>query len=209
MRLQGATALVTGASRGIGAALAAELQGRGARVTGVSRTGADVCDVSDPAQVAALFARTGPVDLLVNNAAVIHRPAPLWDVPLEEWESVLRINVLGTVAMLQAYLPAMNERGSGFVVNLSSGWGRFAAPEQSPYCASKFAVEALTSSVADEVADGVCVIALNPGVIATDMLERAFRGDVAGYPAPAETARAFATLLESLDPSWNGRSVNL
>ena len=207
MKLAGASVVVTGASRGIGAALVPELEARGARVTGVSRSGG--CDVSDPAQVAALFERTGPVDLLVNNAAIIHEPAPLWAVPFEEWESVLRVNVLGTVAMLQAYLPAMNERGAGFVVNLSSTWGRTAAPQQSPYCASKFAVEALTASLAGEVAAGVCVIALNPGVIATDMLEKAFGGDVSGYPSASEAARDFAALLESLDPAWNGRSVSL
>ncbi|MHC4938755.1 MAG: SDR family NAD(P)-dependent oxidoreductase [Planctomycetota bacterium] len=207
MRLEGASVVVTGASRGIGKALVTELEARGARVTGVSRT--QGCDVSDPSQVAELCARTGPVDLLVNNAAIIHEPAPLWEVPFDEWESVLRINVLGTVAMLQAYLPAMNERGSGTVVNLSSGWGRFAAPEQAPYCASKFAVEGLSAAVAEEVADGVCVIALNPGVIATEMLETAFGGDVSGYPTPEETAKSFAELLASLDPSWNGRSVSL
>jgi len=209
LRLDGATALVTGGSRGIGAALVPELEARGARVTAVSRSGPVACDVADPAQVAALFERTGPVDLLVNNAAVIHEPAPLWEVPLAEWEDVLRVNVLGTVALLQAYLPAMNARGSGVCVNLSSTWGRSAAALQSPYCGSKFAVEALTQSVAAEVADGVCVIALNPGVVATGMLARAFGGDVSGYTPPSETARAFASLLERLDATWNGRSVTL
>ncbi|MEM8884016.1 MAG: SDR family oxidoreductase [Planctomycetota bacterium] len=209
MNLVGARVLVTGASRGIGRALMPELVARGAEPIGVARGGAEICDVSDREAVRALYERTGPVDLVINNAAIIHEPAPLWEVPPEEWEQVLRINVLGTVHVLQQYLPAMNERGRGTVVNLSSGWGRFAEAGQSPYCASKFAVEALTQSVAAEVAHGVCVVALNPGVIATDMLSKAFGGDVSSYPTPEETADRFGEFLERLTESDNGRSLDL
>ena len=115
--------LVTGASRGIGLALAEALRAAGDEVLGTSRSGAAdtlVCDVTDPAQVEALAARVGPVDVLVNNAATIHEPAGLVDVPLAEWHRVLETNVIGMVAMLRAFLPAMNRRRSGTVVNLSS-----------------------------------------------------------------------------------------
>lgn len=208
MELSGLKALVTGTSRGIGAALAAALRAEGCAVTGVSRTGKDPCDVSDPAQVAALHERTGPVDLLVNNAGVIHRPARLVDLPLEEWRRLFATNILGTVAMLKAYLPAMNARGAGTIVNVSSTWGRHAAGRQSPYCATKFAVEGLSQAVAQEVARGVVVIAVNPGVVATEMLATCFEADVSGYTPPADCAASFVRLLRRLDGSWNGRSVD-
>jgi len=185
------------------------LRGAGADAVGVARTGRDPCDVTDAAQVAALRARTGPVDLLINNAGVIHEPAPLTDIPLAEWRRLFETNVFGTVALLQAYVPAMNERASGVVVNLSSGWGRFGAGRQSPYCATKFAVEALSQSLAQEVAEGVCVVAVNPGVVATEMLATCFEADVSGYTPPAACAASFERLLGQLDPSWNGRSLDV
>ncbi|MGH7162628.1 MAG: SDR family NAD(P)-dependent oxidoreductase [Planctomycetota bacterium] len=209
MKLPGGRALVTGASRGIGAALADALAAEGCDVVRVSRTRDIRCDVADPAQVDALFRLTGPVDLLVNNAAVIHEPAPVVDVPLEEWERLFRVNVLGTVAMLRAYVPAMNARGSGLVLNLSSGWGRVAEARQAPYCATKFAVEALSSALAQEVSPGVVVLAVNPGVVATDMLAAGFGGDVSAYPSPARCAAAFVSMIRRVGPSWNGRSVDV
>ncbi|MHC4549446.1 MAG: SDR family NAD(P)-dependent oxidoreductase [Planctomycetota bacterium] len=209
MHLDGITALVTGTSRGIGASLADALRRAGCRVIAVSRTEGEVCDVSVPAQVAALYRRTGPVDLLVNNAGVIHRPAPLVDLPLEEWRRLFDTNVFGMVAMLKAYVPPMNERGRGTVLNVSSTWGRHAAGRQSPYCATKFAVEALSRALAQEVAAGVTVLAVNPGVVATDMLATCFEGDVSGSTPPAECAASFVRLLEQVDPSWNGRSVDV
>lgn len=208
MELNGLKALVTGTSRGIGAALLDALRAEGCAVTGVSRTGRDACDVSDPAQVAALYERTGPVDLLVNNAGVIHEPANLVDLPLAEWHRLFATNVFGTVAMLRAYLPAMNARGAGTVLNVSSTWGRHAAGRQSPYCATKFAVEGLSHAVAQEVARGVAVVAVNPGVVATEMLATCFEGDVSGYTPPADCAASFVRLLQRLDASWNGRSVD-
>ena len=210
MRLSGRRVLITGASRGIGAALAEALREEGCELELVARTG-DVthCDVSDPAQVDALFERTGPVDVLINNAAVIHEPAPLVDIPLAEWRRLFDINVIGMVAMLQRYVPPMNERGAGVVVNVSSTWGRFAAPRQSPYCATKFAVEALTDALAGEVAPGVTVVAANPGVVSTEMLATCFEGDVGGSTSPETCASQFVRMLKALESGWNGRSLDV
>ena len=209
MKLDGQKALVTGASRGIGAALADALRAAGCDVISVSRTAGEICDVSDEAQVAALHERTGPVELLVNNAGVIHAPADLVDIPLDEWRRLFDTNVFGMVAVLRAYLPAMNARGSGTVLNVSSTWGRHAAARQSPYCATKFAVEALSQTLAQEVAPGVTIVAVNPGVVATDMLATCFQADVSGYTPPEECAAGFIRMLRLLDPSWNGRSVDV
>ena len=202
---------MTGASRGIGAALLRALREAGAEAAGCARTegpGVLPCDVADPAQVRALFERTGPVDLLVNNAAVIHDPAPLVEVPLDEWRRLFDVNVLGMVAVLQAYLPAMNERGGGVVLNVSSTWGRSVSPRQAPYCATKWAVEGLTAALADEVAPGVAVLAVNPGIVATDMLATCFERDVSGFTPPEECAAQFVRLLGRVDAGWNGRSVD-
>jgi len=207
--------LVTGASRGIGLALADALRARGDEVIGTARTataGCLACDVRDDAQVRALAARVGPVDVLVNNAAVIHDPAPLVDVPLAEWLRVLETNLVGMVAMLRAFVPEMNRRGSGIVVNVSSTWGRSAAALQAPYCASKFAVEGLTRSLAAEVAAGVCVVAVNPGVVDTGMLATAFSGRTEGATPPDACARRFVRLLEAVGergPRFHGRSLDV
>jgi NAD(P)-dependent dehydrogenase (short-subunit alcohol dehydrogenase family) len=212
LELAGARVLITGASRGIGAALAEALRSEGCELILVARTAVgevQTCDVSDPDQVEALFRRTGAVDVLVNNAAVIHEPAPLVDLALEEWERLFRINVFGMVAMLRRYVPPMNERGRGFVLNVSSTWGRVAARQQSPYCATKFAVEGLSASLAREVRPGVAVVAVNPGVVATEMLATCFRGDVAGATPPGRCAASFVRLLRKMDESWNGRSVDV
>ena len=207
MKLSGRSVLVTGASRGIGRALAAALRGEGCRVATASR--AEGCDISNPGQVAELFARTGPVDVLVNNAGVIHEPKDLVDLPLEEWRRLFETNVFGMVDVLRRYVPPMNERGEGVVVNVSSTWGRTAAARQSPYCATKFAMEALTQSLAAEVAAGVTVIAVNPGVVATDMLATCFEGDVSGSTPPEECAASFVRMLRRLEPGWNGRSIDV
>ena len=207
MRLSGASVLLTGASRGIGAALAAALRDAGGVVHTASRS--EGTDVAKAADIEALFARTGPVDLVINNAGVIHQPADLVDIPDAEWRRLFDVNVFGMVDVLRRYVPPMNARGSGVVVNLSSTWGRYAAGRQSPYCATKFAVEALSQALAQEVAAGVVVMAVNPGVVATEMLATCFEGDVGGYTPPEACAASFVRMLEQVDDSWNGRSVDV
>ena len=184
MKLKRAKVLLTGATRGIGAALAERLRAEGCELHTASSTESEPCDVTDAAQVQALFERVGPVDLLINNAAVIHEPAPLVDIALSEWRRLFDVNVFGMVDVCRTFVPAMNEGGRGVVVNLSSAWGRVAAPEQAPYCATKFAVEALSASLAAEVAPGVAVVALSPGVVATDMLATCFAATSAAPPRP-------------------------
>ena len=153
------------------------------------------------------LAQLGPPDLLLNNAGVINRNAPLTSLSDEEVSAVLDVNVKGVISVMRHFLPAMEERGRGVVVNFSSSWGRSTAPEVALYCASKWAVEGLSQAVAQEVASGVAVVALNPGIIDTDMLRSCFGESAGSYPdAQAWAARA-VPFLESLDSSDNGRSL--
>jgi NAD(P)-dependent dehydrogenase (short-subunit alcohol dehydrogenase family) len=222
------TILITGSTRGIGRALAERLAGMGHTVIGCGRSepeiealradpGAphrfDPLDVTDWTAVSAwagdVLAGSGPPDLLVNNAGVINRNAPLWEVPAAEFDTVIRTNVCGTVNLIRAFLPAMIDRGHGIVVNISSGWGRFTAPEVAPYCASKYAVEGLTAALAQELPDGMAAVAVNPGVIDTEMLRRVWGDSAASCPAPAEWAAGATTFLLGLTTADNGRAASV
>ncbi len=216
------TIVITGVSRGLGRALTERFIERGCRVAGCGRS-ADridelrrqhpqhhfaVVDVADDRQVAAwaaeLLPRLGPPDLLINNAAVINRNAPLWQVPAEEFETVLHVNVCGTANVIRHFAPAMIERRAGVIVNFSSGWGRSTAPEVAPYCASKWAVEGLTRALAQELPQGMAAVPLNPGIIDTGMLRSCFGTAAGHYPSADAWSRTAAEYILSLGPRDNG-----
>lgn len=204
----GARVAISGRDSKALAAAAAALRRQGGEVLSVP---GDVgSDRDSKALVKEALRAFGSIDVLVNNAAVLAPRATVVETPQRTWEEVLRINVIGTANMIRHALPPMTERGSGVIVNLSSGWGREASGHVASYCASKFAVEALTQSVSEECAEtGVIVFALNPGVIATDMLRSAFGGDVSGYPRPESMAPRWRSLFRRVDPSWHGTSRDL
>lgn len=151
----------------------------------------------------------GAPDLLINNAGVINRNAPLWEVPEEEFASVLGVNVGGTARILRHFLPPMLARASGVIANFSSTWGRTTSPEVAPYCASKWAVEGLTQALSQELPSGLAAVAVNPGIIHTEMLESCFGGGAAGYPSPEAWAKRAAPFLLNLSTKDNGRSVTV
>jgi NAD(P)-dependent dehydrogenase (short-subunit alcohol dehydrogenase family) len=215
--------VLTGVSRGLGLAMAEGFIALGHTVCGCARSAAAVeelgrrfgpphafeaLDVSDDAAVAGwasrVLAAAEPPDLLVNNAALINRNAPLWQVPPEEFDRLLAVNVAGTVNVIRHFLPAMIRRGRGVVVNFSSGWGRCGAAEVAPYCATKWAIEGLSQAMAEEVPRGLAVVALNPGIIDTAMLRSCWGSDAGSYPDPAAWARRAVPYLLSLGPADNG-----
>ena len=151
----------------------------------------------------------GPPDLLINNAAVINRNAPLWDVPEEEFSQLIDVNVKGTVNVLRAFLPAMLERASGVIVNFSSGWGRSTAPEVAPYCASKWAIEGLTRALAAELPSGLAAVPVNPGIINTDMLECCFGTSASSFPDAGAWAERAVPFLLGLKPEDNGQPLSV
>jgi len=224
------TLLITGATRGIGGALAAAAIAAGHTVHGCGRDRArladfaeehgpphsfEAVDVAVDAEVAAWAARLrerGVVpDLIFNNAAVIADLAPLWLVPAARFNAVIDVNVKGVAAVIRHFLPAMLERGRGVVVNLSSGWGRSVSPEVAAYCTSKYAVEGLTAALAEDLAAGghsVAAVALSPGVVDTDMLRTAFGvEESARSVSPEVWAKAALPFLLALGPKENGRSL--
>jgi len=151
----------------------------------------------------------GPPDLLLNNAAVINQNAPLWQVPGSEFNRVIDVNIKGVANVLRHFLPAMIARQKGVVVNFSSGWGRSTDSEVAPYCATKWAIEGLTRSLAQELPAGLAAIPLNPGVIDTDMLRSCFGGSASAYPSAEQWAKKAAPFLLGLGPGDNGRPLTV
>ena len=199
-RFDGDTVLITGSSRGIGAATAQAFAAEGARVAVNYRSDADgadttrraivdaggmvevfQADIGDEADVNRLatevVASLGPVSILVNNAALIDRSS-MFDLSLEAFDTVWRANVRGLLQLSQSVAPGMVQRGRGAIVHVSSILARLAVVNRCAYIASKGAVEGLTRAMALELGPkGVRVNAVAPGLIATEAL-------LAGMPDP-------------------------
>ena len=179
--------LVTGGTRGIGAAIAARFAGAGDDVVAVGR--AD-CDVGDEAAVAALFERVGPVDVLVNNAGV-SSSAPLARTTVAEWNAQLAVNATGAFLCTRAALPAMVERGGGRIVTVASTAGVSGGRYTAAYTASKHAAVGLTRAVAAELAGtGVTANAVCPTFVRTDMTTDSLRRITETTGRSAEEAEA-------------------
>jgi len=168
----------------------------------------DPCDVASDSAVAqfasAVLDAHGPPDLLLNNAAIINANAPLWEVPAQDFSEVIDINIKGVTNVIRHFLPAMIERGSGIVINLSSGWGRSTSPEVAPYCATKYAIEGLSSALAQELPSGLAAAAMSPGVIDTDMLRSCFGVDSSLHEDAESWAVRAVPFLAALDLTCNG-----
>jgi NAD(P)-dependent dehydrogenase (short-subunit alcohol dehydrogenase family) len=139
----------------------------------------------------------------------MNTPAPLWEVPADDFDAVIDVNVKGMANVIRAFVPAMVARKRGVIVNLSSGWGRSTSPEVAPYCASKYAVEGLTLALAQELPRGMAAVPLNPGVIDTDMLRQAWADGASSYPKADQWAKSAAPFLLALGEKDNGRSLTV
>ncbi|KNA17552.1 hypothetical protein SOVF_078960 [Spinacia oleracea] len=232
------TILITGVSRGLGRALALEMAKRGHCVVGCGRSqdkinslqaelhnspssssseesshlllNVDVRSNNSVQELAKLLVEKKRIpDIIVNNAGTINKNNNLWEVPAEEFDTVIDTNVKGVANMLRHFIPVMIERKHGIIVNMSSGWGRSAAAQVAPYCASKWAVEGLTRAVAKELSSGMAIVALSPGVIHTEMLESCFGSTAHVYPKPDNWAPRAATMILNLTTADNGASLTV
>jgi NAD(P)-dependent dehydrogenase (short-subunit alcohol dehydrogenase family) len=185
-RLEG-VALVTGGGRGIGASIARDLAAAGMRVAVSGRTASQVeaiaaemgglalvGDVSNRGSVESWVAEVegalGPIDLLVANAGIGGASGAAWEIDSDEWWRVFEVNVLGVYLSCRAVLPAMVRRGSGRIVNISSGSSYLPGGGNPAYGASKAAVSRFSELLQHEVADtGVSVFHISPGMVRTDM----------------------------------------
>jgi NAD(P)-dependent dehydrogenase (short-subunit alcohol dehydrogenase family) len=218
--------LITGISRGLGRAMAIGFAARGYRVAGCARTaealaeltpllGPDALlravDLTDEGAVSRfaidVTAAAGTPDFLINSAAQINRPAPLWEIPAEDMASIFEVNVLGLTHVIRHFVPGMIARRSGIIVNFSSGWGRSTSSGVAPYCATKWAVEGLTAALAQDLPRGLAAVAFNPGVIDTDMLRTCFGEEAAHYPDPDTWATTAVPFLAALTSADNGRPL--
>ncbi len=220
--------VITGVSRGLGHAMVDEFVRLGHTVAGCARSVKEVqaltetyraphsfrsIDVVDDGAVAEWAKNavdaSGPPDLLVNNAALINRSAPLWRVSADEFSRVIDVNIKGVANVIRHFVPCMLQRKAGVIVNFSSGWGRSTDAEGAPYCATKWAIEGLTQALAQELPNGMAAVPLNPGIINTDMLRSSFGGSASSYPSPAQWAKRAVPFLLSLGAEHNGQQISV
>lgn len=199
------TALVTGASSGIGLATAKALRDKGFRVIGTSRNPDAIerldgveylpLDLADYASVEACAAAAGPVDVLINNAGE-SQSGPIEELPMEAIERLFRINVFGAVRLTQLLTPGMRDRGHGRVVMVGSMLASFPLAYRGSYVAAKAAIRGFADAARGELSPfGVWVTTVEPGSIATGIGERRTKYLAASSPHATDVA----TMLEHLD----------
>jgi 3-oxoacyl-[acyl-carrier protein] reductase len=190
--LTGQTAIVTGAGTGIGAVIAQRLTTAGARVAVADIDGDAAKDVAEKigggafslvldvtraeqveAAIAEVIRTTSSLEILVNNAGIAGKAAPIWEQTDSDWHRVMDLNINAPFYTCRAVLPHMRSKGYGRIVNIASIAGKEGNPNMVAYSASKAAVIGLTKSIAKEVAtEGICINAVSPAVIRTKILEQ-------------------------------------
>ena len=192
MRLKGKVALVTGAGRGIGKAVALAYAREGATLAICARTESEIqqtaqeirlnkaeaqgwiCDVSIEESVnefvTNIIQKFSRIDILVNNAGVMTRPVPAAELEVKKWDYTMAVNLRGPFLMSKAVLPTMMKQKSGSIINVSSTIGRGAYPHFIAYATSKWGLEGFTQTLAAELrSSGIRVNSVEPGVVATKL----------------------------------------
>ena len=220
-RLEGRIALITGASRGIGAAVAKHFAREGTHVILVARTTSDLEAIDDSVQAdggtatlvpldltefaaidqmgAAIAERFGRLDVLVGNAAILGTLSPIGHTDPETWERTFAVNVTANWRLIRAFDPILRASDSGRAIFVTSGVGSRAIPYYGAYAASKAALNRMVETYAAEVTKTKLKVNLiDPGVVRTAMRAQAFPGeDPAGLPPPESVTEAFVRLAGS------------
>ena len=220
--------VLTGVSRGLGRAMIEGFVEAGHTVFGCARDEGAIRELAErypsphffePVDVSSLeqvrrFAETvlpeaGPPDLLINNAATMNEPAPLWEIAPETFQAMMDVNIVGTFNMIHAFVPAMVATERGIIVNFSSGWGRSPGVQVAPYTATKWAVEGLTRALAKELPDTMAAVPLNPGIINTDMLRTCWKEGAGNFPDAQAWARRAVPYILSITPDESGHPLTV
>ncbi|HMP82560.1 MAG TPA: SDR family oxidoreductase [Verrucomicrobiota bacterium] len=215
--------VITGATRGLGRAMADGFIRCGHTVLGCGRSAKSVAtlrkahdaphdfypvDVSSDEEVKSwasiVLTSHGVPDMVINNAGLINANARLWEVGAREFSEVVDTNIKGVANIIRHFVPPMVKRKSGVIINFSSGWGRSADAEVAPYCATKWAVEGMTQALAQELPSGMAAVALNPGIVNTDMLRSCFGHSASSYVSPEEWAEIAVPFLLKISDKDNG-----
>jgi NADP-dependent 3-hydroxy acid dehydrogenase YdfG len=157
-----------------------------------------------------LIIKYGPPDFIINSAAYFEFKAPLWQMDSDEFGRYVNTNIEGAVNVVRHFLPSMINRRRGFVVNFTSRWGRSVEERLGPYCATKWAIDAITLTLAKELrSTGVAAIGLNPGRVKTAMLLKYLGNtkslDSRDYPTPEEWAAVAVPFILKLSQKDSGR----
>ena len=220
--------VLTGVTRGLGRAMLKELVAAGRTVAGCGRNAGHIetlrreypaphlfasVDVSDDVQVSNwavhILNTVGVPDLLINNAALVNKNAPLWEIQASEFDGLASVNINGVANVIRHFVPAMVKINHGVIVNFSSGWGRSASAGVAPYCATKWAIEGLTKALAQELPQGMAAVPLNPGIIDTDMLRISFGNEAGAYESPERWAVRAVRKILALGPRESGKSLSV
>lgn len=218
--------IITGATRGLGRALSDKYVEMGHTVIGCGRnaeiikkmsakyptnTDFQALDVSDYESVIfwanRIIKSFGSPDFLLNNAGIMNDNRNLWEVSKRNFSEVVDTNIKGIFNTVKGYVPEMINQKRGIIVNFSSGWGRTTSPKVAPYCTSKWAVEGLTKSLAQELPQGLSAVALSPGVIDTDMLRLCWGNSASAHEKPETWAQRVAPYILKISSKDNGASI--
>ncbi|ALC53151.1 SDR family oxidoreductase [Bacillus sp. S70] len=223
----GKSVIITGVTQGLGRAMVDRFHELGWNIYGCGRSkdkieelkkqyskihDFQVIDVSDSQQVNnwanyILNRHTAP-DMIINNASIVNQNAQLWKITDQEFENVMNVNVNGVVNVIRAFVPAMVARKEGIIINMSSSWGREGEAELAPYCASKFAIEGITKSMALELPHGMAVVALDPGgSISTPMLKSCAPQYINESPTPETWSHKATQYILNITIDKNGDSL--
>ena len=219
--------IITGVTQGLGRAMVDRFHELGWNIYGCGRSknkieelkkqyskihDFQVIDVSDSQQVNDwanyILNRHMAPDLIINNASIVNQNAQLWKITAQEFENVMNVNVNGVVNVIRAFVPAMVARKEGIIINMSSSWGREGEAELAPYCASKFAIEGITKSMALELPHGMAVVALDPGgSISTPMLKSCAPQYIYESPTPETWSHKAIEYILTITIDKNGDSL--
>ncbi|MED2984375.1 SDR family NAD(P)-dependent oxidoreductase [Bacillus thuringiensis] len=223
----GKSVIITGVTQGLGRAMVDRFDELGWNIYGCGRSkdkieelkkqyskihDFQVIDVSDSQQVNnwanyILNRHTAP-DMIINNASIVNQNAQLWKITAQEFENVMNVNVNGVVNVIRAFVPTMVARKEGIIINMSSSWGREGEAELAPYCASKFAIEGITKSMALELPHGMAVVALDPGgSISTPMLKSCAPQYINESPTPETWSHKATQYILNITIDKNGDSL--